>query len=512
VKNKKLVSGIRSIPTKLFRKLGLPVPQRNRSSRKFAAADINNLTKSFISHPTSIDRDLFGRIHILRARSRDMWANNEYAKRFSHQLRSNVVGHTGINLQVRALLQSGELDEVANRAIELSYKRWSKKGNCDVTRKLSRREMENVIVDTVARDGEILVRKISGYENDHRYALQMIEADYLDHNLNEHRDTGNSIRMGVELDAWGAPVNYYLHKSHPGDLITTRQRNYTVVPASEIIHLYIPLRPHQTRGVPWMHAAMLNLWDTGGYREAAIIAARVGAAKMGIFVTPTGEEYAGDDVAADGSLIMDAVPGHFDQVPEGTSLEKWDPTYPHEQFADFNKAMLRGIAGALGVAYHTFANDLEGVNFSSSRSGILEERDMWMLLQTWLVEGLHDAYFPEWMLATLTAGNIKLPSGSQLPARNFQKFAEAANWQGRRWPWVDPKKDMETNQGAVDYRFRSISSVIRESGGDPDDVFKEIAEERKKMESLGITPETDVKAPVMADSEVIDNETPPEDA
>ena len=470
------------------------------------AADINDLTKSFNSHPTSIDRDLFGRINILRARSRDLWANNEYAKRFSHQLRANVVGAQGIKLQVRAMLRSGEMDEAANKAIEFSYKQWSKRGNCDVTRKLSRRELENVVVDTVARDGEILVRRIPGYENAHGYALQLIEADFLDQNLNEERTDGTCIRMGVELDVWGAPVNYYLHQKNPGDLYTASYRNYNVVPASEVIHLFIPLRPHQTRGVPWMHAAMINLWDTGGYREAAIIAARVGAAKMGIFTTPTGEEYQGDDKAADGSIIMEAEPGHFDQVPEGTTLEKWDPTYPHEQFADFNKAMLRGIAGAIGVAYHSFANDLEGVNFSSSRAGILEERDMWVLLQTWLIEGLHATYFPEWPSQAMGMGTVKLPSGLAIPARNVQKFADAATWQGRRWQWVDPKKDMETNQGSVDYRFRSISSVIRESGGDPDDVFAEIAEERKKMDALGITPETVSSTPAVAGNEDEDEE------
>ena len=501
------IDRITSVPSKLFRKLGLPKPKRRAMARKFNAADINNLTNSFNSHPTSIDRDLFGRIHILRARSRDLWANNEYAKRFSHQLRSNVVGAHGIKLQVRAMLANGDMDEVANKAIEFAHKRWSKRGNCDVTRKLSRRELENVVVDTVARDGEILIRRIPGFNNAHGYALQLIEADYLDHRLNEERRDGSSIKMGVELDQWGAPVNYHLHTKNPGDMNVSTDSKHNVVPADQIIHLFIPLRAHQTRGVPWMHAAMINLWDTGGYREAAIIAARVGAAKMGIFTTPTGGEYKGDAVAADGSIIMEAEPGHFDQVPEGTTLEKWDPTYPHEQFADFNKAMLRGIAGAVGVAYHTFANDLEGVNFASSRSGILEERDMWMLLQTWLIEGLHDTYFPEWLNNAMGMGTVKLPSGVALPARNHIKFADAATWQGRRWPWVDPKKDMETNQGAVASRFRSTSSVIREAGGDPDEVFAEIADELKKMDVLGITPADVSKQPVEIEEEEDEKDT-----
>jgi lambda family phage portal protein len=503
-------SDTQSVPVNLFRDQPLPRPGRKSTGgfakRKFDAADINRQTSSFNSYPTSIDRDLYSRIHILRARSRDLWANNEYAKRFSHQLRANVIGANGIGLQVRAMLRSGELDQVANRAVEYAHKRWSKRGNCEVTRKMSRADLERVVVDSVARDGEILVRMIPGYGNAHGYALQLIEADYLDHNMNEERTDGTSIRMGVELDEWGAPVRYYLHQKHPGDLHTSSMRNYNVVPAEEMLHLYIPLRPHQTRGVPWLHAAMINLWDTGGYREAAIIAARVGAAKMGIYTTPTGDEYQGDDTDSAGNIISDAEPGHFEQLPEGSTLEAWNPDYPHEQFGDFNKAMLRGIAGAIGVAYHSFANDLEGVNFSSSRAGILEERDMWMLLQTWLIEGLHEAYFPQWLLSAMMTSNVKLPSGVALPSRNQAKFADAAVWQGRRWPWVDPLKDMQTNQLAIDGRIRSISSVIRETGHDPDDVFNEIAEERKKLDELGISPGAAVAAMTEPDEDEKDED------
>jgi lambda family phage portal protein len=266
-------------------------------------------------------------------------------------------------------------------------------------------------------------------------------------------------------------------------------REHEVVPASEIIHLFVPMRAHQTRGVPWMHAAMLSLNDLGGYREAAIVAARVGAAKMGIIVSPTGEEYAGDDKDNEGNIITEAEPGTFEQVAEGTTLESWDPTYPHDQFESFNKAMLRGMAGGLGVAYHTFASDLEGVNFSSARAGVLEERDMWMVLQQWLVEGFNAQVFPEWLMHQMLSKKITLPSGIPLPFSKFAKF-NAATWQPRRWSWVDPLKDIKANREAIDARVRSISSVIRETGADPDDVFLEIQTEREKLDEMGIPPES----------------------
>jgi lambda family phage portal protein len=462
--------------------------QKHRTVRAFNAAEISRLTSSWNGSNHSIDRDLVNTLPTLRGRSRDLCANNEYAKRFIHQCKVNIVGAQGITLQNRSRENSGQLDRPANNAIETAWKTWSSRGNCDVTGKLTRADIERLIVETVARDGEILIRKVPGYKNSSKYALQVIEADYLDHKANEERSNGRTV-MGVDLDMWGKPVSYRILTKHPGDRVATQNREHKVIPAEEILHLYVPMRAHQTRGVPWMHAAMVSLWDVGGYREAAIVAARVGAAKMGFFMSPTGEEYTGDDKDAAGNIITEAQPGTFDQLPEGTTLESWDPTYPHDQFESFNKAMLRGIAGGLGVAYHSFANDLEGVNFSSARAGILEERDTWMMLQEWLITGFNSQIYPEWLKGSLMRGQILLPNGKPLPREKFSKF-NSATWQARRWSWVDPLKDIQANREAIAQRVRSISSVIRETGNDPDDVFDEIQQERMKLEEMGIEPES----------------------
>lgn len=481
---------------------------KKRRIRAFAAADFGRLTSSWKHAITSIDRDLQTQLTVLRGRSRELCANNEYAKRFLHQCKVNIVGAHGIALQNHARDANGTLDRAANTAIETAWRDWSKRGHCEVTGKLSRADIERLIIESVARDGEVLIRKVPGYDNSSRYALQIIEADFLDERLNIERSNGTSIRMGVDLDVWGKPTAYHLLRKHPGDMRSIQSREHIVVSAEDILHIFIPLRPHQTRGIPWMHASMISLFDLGGYREAAIVAARVGAAKMGFFTSPTGEEYQGDAVDGAGNLITEAQPGTFDQLAEGTTLESWDPTYPHDQFESFNKALLRGISGGLGVAYHTFANDLEGVNFSSARAGILEERDTWTMLQEWLIQSFDNLVYPEWLKYSLMTGRIIMPNGTALPSTKFDKF-NAGTFQGRRWSWVDPLKDIQANRESIAQRIRSISSVIRETGNDPDDVFEEIAQEREKLAAMGITPE-ELTGSSAADSEEVDNAEKPE--
>ena len=122
----------------------------------------------------------------------------------------------------------------------------------------------------MACDGEAFVRLWRGFEgNPHGLALQAIDADLIDETFNRpRRGSENEIRMGVEIDALGRPVGYWVW--NPGSasgLDLLRERYF--VPASEMLHLYDPDRVNQTRGVTWVHSVIdlvkaSNLRGRGG--------------------------------------------------------------------------------------------------------------------------------------------------------------------------------------------------------------------------------------------------------
>ena len=60
------------------------------------------------------------------------------------------------------------------------------------------------------------------------------------------------------------------------------------------------------------------------------------------------------------------------------------------------------------------------------------------------------------------------------------------NWQGRRWPWIDPKSDVTASVTAIRSGLTSMSQVIRDAGGDPEQVRAEIADDLKQMRAAGI--------------------------
>lgn len=454
-----------------------------QAQRRFDGAVVDRLTASWQATNVAIDFELRTDLNRLRARARDMAKNNEYAIKFLRMVRNNVVGPDGFTLQCRAADPNGETDTVANKAIEAAFDRWSRPGNCEVSGQLSFTDICRVLIMGLARDGEFMLRRVRG-GGEFGYQLQLFDMSRLDTLYNVAASASrNAIIMGVEIDQFRRPVAYHMWTAPqlPGDFTRYRER----IPASEIIHRYVPIEIEQTRGVPWMHGAMRRMNDLNGYREAAVIAARVGASKMGFFTSPDGQPASVDGTDDAGNMLTDAKPGTFETLPNGYGFESFNPDYPHAQFETFTKATLRGIASAIGVAYNGLANDLEGVNFSSIRAGVLEERDEWLVIQNWFISAFLVPVFEDWLDASLMRGAITLPTGSALPAVKRPKFS-AHVWQGRRWQWVDPLKDVQAAITAIDNGLTSPQQIAAQTGRDVEDVLDELARYQQMVAEKGV--------------------------
>lgn len=462
-----------------------PSSPPRRAGRNFQAAQPSRLSPDWLTSGRAIDAYLRQGLPALVARSRSLARNNDYMKQFLRQVRRNIVGPRGISLQVKAREDNGRLDTGANGVIERSFAEWSKKGNCTVCGRMSWLELQWVCSQAVARDGEILIRLVRGFPNKWGFALQLLETDCLDVMYNRALPDGGEIRMGVEMNAWGRPVAYWVLTRHPGlDGMWNGAVRHERVPAAEIIHLGIPEYPGstQTRFMPWGHTAMIRLQMLGGYEEAALAAARAGASKMGFYQDKEPDAYGSSEdhpVDADGDLIADSEPGHFERLPYNVEFKDYDPTYPHGEMQPFMKIVLRGAAAGLGVSYNGLAGDLESVNYSSLRGGAQEERDEWQLLQQWMIGGMHGPIFEAWLSQSMLTGALALPF------RKFDKF-NAATWRPRGWDWVDPESDLQANAGQVGLGVKSRTQIAAEKGRDLEEVLLEIKAERELAAELGV--------------------------
>jgi len=458
--------------------------------RVFSAGMTSRLSNNWTTSASSVDSELHSGLDAMRARSRDAANNNAYARKFLQMFVTNVVGPNGFILQSQVLGNKGKVDKDNSSVIEEAYKKWGARSVCDITGQRSFVDICRLFAETLARDGEVLMRRVRGkHVNKFGYALQPIDIDRLDVNHNMQLPNGNFTRMGVELDTYGRPVAYFIKTQHPGDNLPREARDKVPVErvlARDVFHCFMPSRSEQRRGIPRMHAGLERLESLGGFQEAAVYAARYGASKMGFYVAPDGNiAPMADEEDEDGEFYENVEPGMMGVLPKGYDFREFNPDYPTANFEPFVKTILQEISSAWGVSYHGLTNDLEGVNFSSIRTGVIEERDHWQVIQNWMIEAFLIPVFNDWLEMSLLMGALKSPNGAVLPVKKIEKFSKHV-WIPRRWAWVDPKKDIETAKEAVKEGFKSRTQIINELGLNRDDVWQQLATEEEEMQRLGL--------------------------
>ncbi len=62
-------------------------------------------------------------------------------------------------------------------------------------------------------------------------------------------------------------------------------------------------------------------------------------------------------------------------------------------------------------------------------------------------------------------------------------------WQGPRWSWVDPQKDIRAEIEAKDNLLASPSEIIRKQGRDPETVWRTFAADIEAMQAAGVPEE-----------------------
>jgi lambda family phage portal protein len=462
--------------------------RRKLARRDFAAAKASAVFADWAMNGlNSVDKEIEDDLHALRTRSRDTIKNNPFGKRYIQVLSDNVIGAHGITLKMDIRNRDGARDETANANIETDWKNYSKSVS---TSGMNLRHTLITALRMCAVDGEVFLVKRTGSEFGNFFVQwQMFESDWVPHKYNSEVDKvrGRYIRNGIEYDAYSRPVAYYFVKQHPKEQ-KTRPTAYNTtdmirIPAEDVIHLYDPMRSTQGRGYPWMTPVMIQLQHLKEYTESEQIAARVSAAKMGFYTRPRGEDGLDveDDEFTGSGVLRDAIPGAFEELPEGYELEMFNPTHPNGNFDTFQKAVLHSIASGLGLSFMTLTTDINSANYSSARLGAMNEREMFRNLQQWLIEQCLTKMFEAFLESVLEFS----PGVSSYPSQRFEKF-NSPTWRPRTWESVDPAKEIQASRTKVALNVMSRSELIRQHGMDPDTVFAEIAEENAKAREMGI--------------------------
>ena len=441
--------------------------------------------------PNTADSYVYRNWVKLVARSREQCENNDHARKFQMMIRDNVAGPSGFILNAQIKDPNGTPDVPASQAIEEAFAVQSESRNWDITGTLSRVDMERLAMKSLVTDGEaIAVIRYGSDCGEFGFSLQMIDPMLLNPIYFEKLPNGNFIRHSIEYNANNKPVAYHFREnddrleSYVG--YTSREK-YNRIPSENVIHVFVSEMVSQKRGLPWMRTALGRMRMLSAFEDSAIINARIGACKMGFFRDPEADPSDGDPlpVEADAGTFMNI--GQKEFVP-------FNPAFPDPFMGQFSQSILRSIASGLGISYNNLASDLTNVNFSSIRQGTLEDREFYKGLQNWFSNAWCLKIYEKWLEVGLLSGKITV-AGRPLKMERRSKYM-SVTFQGRRWAWIDPQAEVTANQMAISANLKSRSEVIRDNGGDPEDVFAEIKRENDLMEKLGVTPLPPAGSPV----------------
>ena len=443
----------------------------------------------------------------LRAKSRDLVRRNAWAAAGIEAYVANAIG-TGIKPQ--SMVQ----DQTTREAIHRLWWDWC--GQADAAGLTDFYGLQALATRAMLEGGEALVRLRYRRTADGlpvALQIQVLEAEHLPTTLNRDLTSGNVIRAGIEFDRLGRRVAYHLYRSHPNDGMLSPMSSQggmdTVrVDASEVMHLFRPLRPGQIRGEPWLTRALVKLNELDQYDDAELVRKKTAAMFAG-FITRLAPEdnLMGESAAnANGVALAGMEPGTLQILEPGEDIKFSAPADVGSSYAEFMRQQFRAVAAAMGITYEMLTGDLTQVNYSSIRAGLLEFRRRCEALQHGvIVHQLCRPIWRAWMDQAVLEGAIDLP-GYRKDRRTYQ----AAKWIPQGWSWVDPQKEFNAMKLAIRAGLMSRSEAISGNGYDAEDVDREIAGDNARADALGLVFDSDARhdqAPTAVPAETSDAQT-----
>lgn len=448
------------------------------------------------------DTDINSDLPTLRDRSRDLDRNNPIAGGVIKSNCTNIVG-SGLKLYSRIdreyLSMSEEAAQAWEAGTEREWRLWADSYNCDIARILSFNAIQNQVLYQTFLNGDVFIiparRKLKAWP--YSLALQVIEADRVcnENNMSDRNDGINYYSAGVQKDANGAPIKYYVARNHPGSLLAI-SNTWDEIPAfspktglKNIIHLFDQRRPGQTRGYPYLAPVIESLKQIGKYTDAELMATVIGA-MFTVFIktesgdglqpmeptTETGGKTSDKDFKLAEGAILDLRPGEEIQIAS--------PARPNASFDPFIIAILKQVGLALEVPFEVLVKYFSS-SYSAARASLLEAWRFYKTRRAWLVQNFCQIVYEIWMYEAILLGRVIAPGYLDDPL--MRKAYTGSSWVGPAQGQIDPTKETEAAKEKINNLLSTVEAETAEiTGEDFERNLPQIEREMAIKQRLGI--------------------------
>lgn len=448
-------------------------------ARHYEAAAVGRRTQGWRRSASDSNAVVGPALSVLREVARDLVRNNPYAESALTTIGDHVVGWGIVAKPKRKNPRAAEL-----------WDAWAGTTACDADGRNDFAGLQKLVMRTVVESGEVLVRRRFRLPTDGLpipLQIQVLDPDYLDTLKTGITITNNDglivgrIIHGVEFDAIGRRVAYWLFPEHPGSAMrsamlfgsSTASRR---VPAESVLHVYKQSRPGQVRGPSWFAPVLLRFKEFDEYEDATLMKQKIAACLAVITSDTDGSNPHLGNTDPNDPAIDSLEPGMIINAGPGRSIQVVQPPTVREH-ADYARTTLRAIATGLGVTYEDLTGDYDGMPFSAARMSRLRH---WARVEDWRWRTLiPQLCHPVWYWAMEAAAIMGL---SDPPA---------AEWTAPPPPMIDPANEGLAYMRNIRTGIMTLSEAQRERGYDPVALMAEMAADNKRLDELEIILDSD---------------------
>lgn len=378
----------------------------------------------------------------------------------------------------------------------------------DAQRKVSANGMYRLMARSFAKLNEACV--ISTWregQGPYETAFMAVDPERLSNPLGRRDD--DTLRGGVEIDRFGAPVAYNVRNRHPGDGFGIGGNSWERVPRETawgrpvFLHVFEPEREDQNRPISPFAALMPILRMKGTLSELELAAAAVNAmysthvksnlpfAEVAASMEPQAYAEATSNYADKRLDYFEKQPVKINGVrvpvlPIGDDIVINGSSRQTAGVAEFDDVFNDLIASRMGMSRQQVLMNFAKLNYSSSRT-VLNET--WRMVRRLVAQFVEQGPIPMALCVVEEAidkGYIKMPRGCR------RLWDEPAGWMAGRWigpgrGWVDPVKEAESASLRMETMVSTLEMECAEQGLDYEEVLDQIAREENEIKSRGLT-------------------------
>ncbi|MGN7760466.1 phage portal protein [Paenibacillus sp. 22594] len=498
-----------------------PVQALKRQSARVHMAVLQQFTNSGYSHSgasrrkksmqgwESVSRspqeDLGSNLPLLRERSRDLYMSGGLATGAINKNKSNVLG-SGLSLKCqlnyRMLGMTPEQAKEWEDKTEFEFGLWAS-SKIDHTGLNDFYDAQRIALTGWLLNGDSLgVIKYTDQKellNPYRLRLHLVEADRLN-NPQQHfgqaffgaesvapgtyaeLPSGGAIQNGVETDASGKVIAYWISNKHPNSLLPTRKpiswarvesiNRVTGLP--NCLFIVDPERPDQYRGVPYLAPVIEQVKQMNRYADAEIAAAIVnsffaafikvdGGTKNDIpFSSSIAPEDQIETSLEDRLSSYEMGPGTINVLGAGEDVTFGDPQHPTAGFDSFTMTMAKLAGSALDMPFEVLLGVFNS-SYSASRAALLQAWRTFRDRRDWFATDFCQPLYETWLFEAISTGRIQAPGFFADPAR--RKLWSAALWIGPSPGQIDPIKEVTASAMRINYGFSTFEKETSELTG-----------------------------------------------